>query len=75
MHPTNPDILAITEDGRIFVAFDGGSSWIELPNPEYMIGNVIHQAGVIELVVTGEVTPQICVGTDVGVWCHDLSLE
>lgn len=75
VHPTNPDILAITQNGRIFVTFDGGSSWIELPNPEYMIENVIHQAGAIELVVTGEVAPQVCVGTDVGVWCHDLSLE
>jgi len=75
VHPTNPDILAITENGRIFVTFDGGSSWTELPNPEYRLENVIYQARVIELVVTGEVAPQVCVGTDVGVWCHDLSLE
>lgn len=75
VHPTNPDILAITENGRIFVTFDGGSSWIELLKPEYLIENVIYQAAVGELVVTGEMAPQVCVGTDVGVWCHDLSLE
>ena len=75
VHPTNPDVLAISVDARIFVTFDGGSSWVELPKPEYMIGNVIYQAGAIELVVTGGVDPKVCVGTLLGVWCHDLSLE
>ena len=75
VHPTNPYILAITTNGRIFVTFDGGSSWVELPKPEYMIGNVIRQAGANKLVVTGGADPQVCVGTGVGVWCHDLSIN
>ena len=80
-HPTNPAVLAMVSNASTFVTFNSGGSWVELPKPEHMEGNVIREIGVggasngNKLVITGAVDSQVCVGTLLGVWCHSLSIN
>lgn len=81
-HPSNPDVLAVTVDsGEVFLTSDGGSSWVPLHQAGHEIENVIYQdlpaftGGRRRLVLSGGNNPQICVGSDIGLWCHSTELE
>ena len=77
LHPTNPDVLAFTDDDDgVFITVDGADSWVSLHQAGYQIGNVVYNGlpsfsgGRRALVVTGGPSPTICIGSDTGPWCH-----
>jgi len=82
LHPTNPDVLAFTDDDDgVFITFDGADSWVPLHQAGYQVGIVVYNGlpifsgGRRPLVLIGGSRPTICIGSDTGPWCHGLSQD